>query len=250
MLVSRVTRSKEQAKATYDGLSRSYDLLAGGFERRHRDAAARKLQPQEGDVVLEVGFGTGHSVLELARAVGRTGKVYGIDISQGMLNIAQSRVDHAGVSDRVALKCGDALYLPFEAAFFDGIFISFTLELFDTPEIPLVLAECKRVLRTRGRICVVALSKKGEPSAMTRLYEWFHERLPDYVDCRPIFVEIALEKAGLHTLEATDLFFLGLRGESVLAEKPPAELPQATPNNSREPFQAASRPTRPAGSAP
>ena len=221
MQVSRVTRSKEQAKSSYDRLSRWYDLLAGGFERSHRDAAARKLHPQKGDVVLEVGFGTGHSILALARAVGETGRVYGIDISQGMLTVTQSRVNHAGVSDRVVLKCGDALDMPFEAAFFDGVFISFALELFDTPEIPLVLAECKRVLRPHGRICVVAMSKKGEPSAMTRLYEWLHEMLPSYVDCRPIFVQEALEHAGLHTLDATDIFLLGLRGEIVLAEKPP-----------------------------
>ena len=64
------------------------------------------------------------------------------------------------------------------------------------------------------------MSKKGKPNAMTRLYEWLHEKLPQYVDCRPIFVQESLEDAGFHTLDVTNLSLLGLRGELVLAEKP------------------------------
>lgn len=220
MRVSRVTRSKQQAKSTYDRISRWYDLLAGGFESRHRDAGVRKLVPQEGDIVLEIGFGSGHSIVALAELVGVSGKVYGIDISEGMLDITRSRVKEAGVTERVVLECGDAMRLPFDADLFDGIFISFTLELFDTPEIPLVLSECLRTLRRGGRICVVAMSKKGKPNAMTRLYEWFHQKLPQYVDCRPIFVQESLEGAGFHVLDVTNVSLLGLRGELVLAEKP------------------------------
>jgi ubiquinone/menaquinone biosynthesis C-methylase UbiE len=222
MSVSRVTRTKQQAKDSYDRLSRWYDLLAGDFEGRHRDAGVRKLAPHAGDVVLEIGFGTGHSIVALAELVGETGKVYGIDISEGMRNVTRSRVEQARVAERVILACGDALCSPFDADFFDGIFISFTLELFDTPEIPLVLAECRRTLRAGGRICVVAMTKKGKPSAMTRLYEWAHEKLPQYADCRPIFVRESLEDAGFGVLDVTDLPLFGLRAELALAEKPGA----------------------------
>jgi demethylmenaquinone methyltransferase/2-methoxy-6-polyprenyl-1,4-benzoquinol methylase len=220
MRVSRVFRSKQQAKSAYDCVSRWYDLLAGGFESTHRDAGVRKLAPGEGDIVLEIGFGTGHSIVALAELVGASGKVYGIDISEGMRDITGVRVETAGLTERVVLQCGDATQLPFDTGFFDGIFISFTLELFDTPEIPLVLSECLRTLRTGGRICVVAMSKEGKPNAMTRLYEWLHEKLPQYVDCRPIFVSASLEDAGFHILEVTKPSLLGLRGELVLADKP------------------------------
>ena len=183
--ISRVTRSKEQAKSTYDRVSRRYDLLAGGFEGKHRTAGARKLNPSQGDVVLEVGFGTGRSILALADAVGTSGKVYGIDISQGMLDVTCSRIENAGLTARVVLECGDAAQLPLDANFFDSVFMSFTLELFDTPEIPAVLSECRRVLRSGGRICVVAMSKKGKPNASTRLYEWFHDKLPNTLTVDP-----------------------------------------------------------------
>ena len=217
--ISRVTRTRQEARSAYNKLSRWYDLLASGFEGRPRKAAIRLLSPNEGDRVLEIGLGTGNSIGILADLFGGSDKVYGIDLSNGMLEVAQSRLNKLGSGARVTLICGDALQLPFEADFFDKILISFTLELFDTPEIPHVLAECLRCLCGGGQISVVGLSKKNS-NGMTRIYEWFHEKLPAYVDCRPIFVQEELENAGFRILQANDLSMMGLRSELVLAEKP------------------------------
>ena len=217
--ISRVTRSKEEAKASYNMMSKWYDMLAGLAERKCRDAGLQKVSAKEGEIALEIGFGTGHSILALAQLVGNSGKVYGIDISEGMCNITQSRVREARLSERVELKCGDAAKLSFEANFFDAIFMSFTLELFDTPEIPIVLYECQRVIRSGGRICVVAMSKKGKANVIMRLYEWAHRKLPKYVDCRPIFVQEALEDAGFQILDVTEMSMVTLPVEIVVAKK-------------------------------
>ena len=217
--ISRVIRSKEEAKASYDKMSKWYDILSGCFEKKYRDAGLEKLNAKEGEIVLEIGFGTGHCILALAQSVGNSGKVYGIDISEGMCNITRSRVKKAGLSERVELMCGDAAKLPFEANFFDAIFMSFTLELFDTPEIPIVLHECQRVLRNKGRICVVAMSKKGKTGLMMKLYEWMHEKFPSYVDCRPIFVQKMIEDAGFQLLDVTVISMWKLPIEIVTAKK-------------------------------
>ena len=158
--VSRVVRSKDEAKASYNRMSRWYDTIAGSSEKKYRDIGLEKLNAQPGECVLEIGYGTGHCALVLATAVGSGGHVYGIDISEGMAAIAQERINNAGLSDQVDLRVGDALDLPFDPGSFDGVFMSFTLELFDTPEIPQLLAGCQRLLRPGGRIVIVSLIKK------------------------------------------------------------------------------------------
>lgn len=216
--ISRVTRSKGEAKSSYDRMSIWYDLIAGRFEKKYRDIGLQKLNAKKRDVVLEIGFGTGQCILALARSVGASGKIYGIDISDGMYNIAQSKIEEEELSERVELTCGDAVKLPFETEFFDAVFISFTLELFDTPEIPTVLHECYRVLRNGSRICVVSLSKKKYTSMM-RLYEWMHKKFPNYLDCRPIFVQDVLQYTGFQILDVTELSMFGLAVEIVLGMK-------------------------------
>jgi demethylmenaquinone methyltransferase/2-methoxy-6-polyprenyl-1,4-benzoquinol methylase len=161
-----------------------------------REEGIKMLAPAPGEHLLEIGFGTGHVLVELAKAVGPTGVVFGIDLSENMLAHAQGLLEQENLTDRVKLQCGDAEELPYDAESMDGIFMCFTLELFDTPAIPRVLAECKRVLRPGGRIVVVAVSKEGKQGLVVQVFEWTHRHFPNLMDCRPIYARHALEAAG------------------------------------------------------
>ena len=218
--ISPVNRSKEAARASYNRLSRWYDLIAGSTEKKYRDWGLEKLSAQPGEKILEIGFGTGHCLVALAKAVGPTGRVVGVDISDGMLAIARDRLQGEGLNDRADLHLGDAAKLDFiEAGSLDGIFMSFTLELFDNPEIPRVLRECHRILKPGGRVAVVSMTKTNPPGMAVRMYEWFHEQMPNYADCRPIFARQALEQSGFEVQDVSVTSMWGLPVEIVLGKK-------------------------------
>jgi ubiquinone/menaquinone biosynthesis C-methylase UbiE len=219
MQISRVNRSKNAARRAYNRMSGFYDLLAGSSETPLMHLGLQMLAVRPGESVLEIGSGTGKALVELGRQGSESGRVHGIDLSPGMLQQAHKRVSNAGLLGRVRLLEGDGTRLPYQSGSFNAVFISFTLELFDSPEIPLVLAECLRVLLPGGRLGVVAMLKRAQSSTIVRLYEWFHEHLPAYVDCRPIHASEMIQASGF-ILEKQDVKNMwGLPVELVVANK-------------------------------
>jgi ubiquinone/menaquinone biosynthesis C-methylase UbiE len=194
--VLRVTQSRNQVKAYYNKISRFYDFLSDRSEAPMRKAGLNLLGACTGEQILEIGFGTGHILIALGKAVGPQGKVFGVDLSDRMVKLAKELVTNSGLQDRIQLRCGDAAQLPYPANSMDAIFMSFILELFDTPEIPKVLSECRRILRAEGRMVVVGMSKEGHREPLVGVFEWTHRHFPNFLDCRPIYVRQALEDSG------------------------------------------------------
>ena len=208
--------SHETARRNYNRLSRWYDLFSAS-ERRFTETGLSLLNVQPGERVLEIGFGTGHSLVTLAQSVGETGKVYGIDISDGMLELAQQRVRGAGLASRTELKLADATALDYPPESLDAILMSFTLELFDASDLPRVLGECTRTLRRGGRLGVVSMAKQDSPTV--RLYEWAHRRWPEMLDCRPIDAQAEISSAGFEIGETLVRSTWGLPVDIIIARK-------------------------------
>ena len=191
-----VPRTKAEAKQAYDMLSRIYAYTLGLIRHNSAETALQRLSIMEEEAVLEVGFGTGDCLKQIPALVGPAGKAYGIDISRGMIERTKRSLEKAGLVGTVELCCGDATRLPFNENTFDAVFMSFTLEVFDTPDIPKVLAEILKVLKPGGRLGIVDMSKENGKSLFLWGYEWLHKKCPKYLGSRPIYAEQCLVDAG------------------------------------------------------
>lgn len=197
----RVFRSRDEARRAYDRLAPWYEHLAGATEGPVRDAAVAWLAARPGERALEIGFGTGTNLVTLARAVGSDGRVTGVDLSAGMRDRAAARLAAAGIAG-VELHLGDAAQLPFPDGSFDVAVCCFTLELFDTDEIPRVLGELRRVLRPGGRLAIAAMAAEGGSALARRSYAWAHVWFEAWADCRPIPAAALLTSAGFAVVHA------------------------------------------------
>ena len=180
------------------------------------------LQIQPGEHVLEIGCGTGESLPVLNSCVDSMGRIFGLDLSAGMLGIAKNKVKRLSLSNVDFLQ-GDGLHLPFPDKSLDAIFMSFTLELLPATEIPFVLQECKRVLRDDGRIGIVTLLQKEDPGWMDKLYTWAHYRWPHVIDCRPIPIESIVRNAGFENSRLREMSMWGLAIGILVATKIPVQ---------------------------
>lgn len=123
----------DATQAFYGRWARFYDWLAtapGIRSWRARTADALDLGP--GDTVVEMGVGTGANLPHLRERVGKSGRVVGIDLTRGMLDVARGRVADAGWTN-VGLVRGDARSPPIDGPV-DAVLGSFIVGMFESPE--------------------------------------------------------------------------------------------------------------------
>jgi ubiquinone/menaquinone biosynthesis C-methylase UbiE len=108
------------------------------------------LDVRSGATLLDVGCGAGNDVQDLAKLVGPSGRIVGIDSSATMIQQARTRTAEAHLP--VEFLQGDAYRLPFEENTFDGCQSSRVLKHLDEPD--RVLGEMLRVARPGARIVV------------------------------------------------------------------------------------------------
>jgi ubiquinone/menaquinone biosynthesis C-methylase UbiE len=116
-----------------------------------RRRAAVTLGLGQGDSVLEIGCGTGRNFPHLRHAVGPSGRVFGIDISAGMLRKAQVLRDTNGWRNIELTECDAADYVAPEPL--DGVL--FSLSYNTMPHHRAVLRHAWEQLRPGGRLVIM-----------------------------------------------------------------------------------------------
>jgi ubiquinone/menaquinone biosynthesis C-methylase UbiE len=147
-----------------------------------RREVLRLLAPQPGDHVLDIGSGPGLLAADIARAVGRQGRVCGIDLSDDMIAIARARPVPDGAAT-VEYRNGTAEDLPHPDASFDLAVSTQVLEY--VPNVAAALAEARRVLRPGGRLLVLDTDwdsivwHSRDPARMRRVLTAWEQHLVD-----------------------------------------------------------------------
>ena len=151
----------------YD-LTRKYYLLG-------RDRMIRALAPPNGGTVLEIGCGTARNLIAVAQRY-PSARLFGIDISEAMLETARAKVAAAGLTGRITLAQGDATQFDAGALFgvtaFDRIFQSYTLSMI--PDWQGAINEAARKLVPGGELHIVDFGQQEALPAPFRalLFAW------------------------------------------------------------------------------
>jgi len=171
--MSRASLEKKPAEVAsmFDGIAERYDLtndlISLGQDRRWRRATVAAVGAGPGDRVLDLAAGTGTSSEPFADA---GAVVVPSDFSQGMLAVGKSR------RQDLPFVAGDATRLPFAAASFDAVTISFGLR--NVVDTAAALREMLRVTRPGGRVVICEFSHPTWAPFRTLYMEYLMRALP------------------------------------------------------------------------
>jgi|WetSurMetagenome_2_1015567.scaffolds.fasta_scaffold27267_4 ubiquinone/menaquinone biosynthesis C-methylase UbiE len=221
-MVEATHQTAEKIQKYYAWRAANYDAGAG-FEAEHHAEALRLADVRVGQRVLDVACGTGRGTIGLAQAVGTTGQVDALDLSDAMLDQARAKIGKLGLSSRVHFKQGNARELPYPADQFDVVYNGYMFDLIPLDGFMSVLTEMARVLKPGGKLVLLNMSK---PDERRTFFERIYEKGWAVMPCRPVLMSPFLGAIGLTDIQRS---YRPTRGsliahlwgqEIVLARKP------------------------------
>lgn len=163
-LVAEVFRS---VAPKYDLMN---DLMSFGLHRLWKRFTINHASVRPGHFVLDVASGTGDLARELAKAVGKHGKVIMTDINEAMLQVGRERLEDIGILGNLACIQADAENLPFVDNYFDCITIAFGLR--NVTNKSAALKSMYRILKPGGKLLILEFSHAQTPF-INKLYNLY-----------------------------------------------------------------------------
>jgi ubiquinone/menaquinone biosynthesis C-methylase UbiE len=103
----------------------------------------------DGQMVLDVASGTAVSSVEVARQIGKSSKVVGLDITRAMTEYGIANITRANLSAQVSQVCGSGMQMPLAAYSFDSVICCLGTHHMDVEQL---LSEIRRVMRRGGHL--------------------------------------------------------------------------------------------------
>lgn len=150
---------KEQISGMFDRIAKRYDLLnhvlSLGIDKIWRKKAIKTLASIQPQNILDIATGTGDFAIA-AMKLSPT-KITGLDISKGMLEIGQEKIEKLKLQDTIHLQYGDSEQIPFADNSYDAVTCAYGVRNFENLEKG--LTEMARVMRPGGRLAILEFSK-------------------------------------------------------------------------------------------
>lgn len=151
---------KAQVEKMFDNIAPSYDLLnrvlTVGIDTVWRKKAINTIDKKNPEHLLDIATGTADVAIEAFRLI-KPGHVTGIDISQEMLDVGQTKLEKRQLASKITLKKDDCENLSFGDETFDVATASFGVRNF--ADLDKGLSEIQRVLKTGGQIVILEFTK-------------------------------------------------------------------------------------------
>lgn len=164
---------KSGVGAMFDAIAWRYDFLNHfltlGIDNWWRNKAVKLISAGANATFLDVATGTGDLAVTLVRKKNPS-KVFGIDISEGMLRFGRKKMTKLGLANLVTLKQEDCEELSFADDSFDAVTVGFGIRNFLHPEKG--LAEMHRVLKTGGEVVILEFSRP-DSKLLCRLFDLY-----------------------------------------------------------------------------
>ncbi len=164
-------RKAQQVEQMFDSIAPAYDFMNRamtlGIDRWWRRVAVKMVGKSHPRRILDVATGTGDFAIGLYNKI-HPQQVVGIDLSQGMLDVARKKIAKRGLGDAITVQQGDCLEMPFENDEFDAVTVAFGVRNFE--HLLQGYQQMHRVLKRGGVLCVIELS-----TPRNRVVRWFYD---------------------------------------------------------------------------
>ncbi len=170
---------KEQVAVMFNNIAGTYDFLnhfmSLGIDIIWRKKAINELKASKPKTILDVATGTGDFAFEALNIL-KPEKITGVDISDGMLAIANQKITKRNLRGKFEVKRGDSERLPFSDRSFDAVTVAYGVRNFENLEKG--ISDMLRVLKPGGKAVILEFSKpEGFP--VKHLYNfYFHYITP------------------------------------------------------------------------